>query len=210
MSGSDVQHRHDGALRELDRLRAENERLRTLLALAQRTKTILDPSKPEPPPAGASSPASADEKVALLRRLFRGRDDVYALRWESARTGKSGYAPATAEGWNRLGPKTYLPMSEEAIERHLRGRESIGVYPLLHDDTCWFLACDLDGTTWQLDALALLEACDEQRVPAALERSRSGAGGHVWVFFAAPVAAPTARRLGALLLRAAMSRRGER
>ena len=95
------------------------------------TKTILDPSKPEPPPSGPGSPASADEKVALVRRLFRGRDDVYALRWESARTGKSGYAPATAEGWSRHGPKTYLPMSDEAIERHLRGRESIGVYPLL-------------------------------------------------------------------------------
>ena len=95
-----------------------------------------------------------------MRRLFRGRDDVYALRWESARTGKTGYAPATAEGWTRHGPKTYLPISDEAIERHLRGRESIGVYPLLEDDTCWFLACDLDGKTWRLDALALLEACE--------------------------------------------------
>ena len=117
MSGSDLQHRLDGALREVGRLRGENERLRTLLALAQQTKTILDPSKPEPPPPGTSSPASADEKVALVRRLFRGRDDLYALRWESARTGKTGYAPATAEGWTRHGPKTYLPMSNEAIER---------------------------------------------------------------------------------------------
>lgn len=171
--------RLDGGMRELDQLRAENERLRTLLKLAQRTKTILDPSQPEPALRARSSPASADEKVALVRRLFRGRDDVYALRWESARTGKGGYAPATAEGWNRHGPKTYLPMSDEAIERHLRGRESIGVYPLLKDDTCWFLACDLDGKTWQLDALALLEACAEHGVPAALERSRSGVGGHV-------------------------------
>jgi len=156
MTENDLQPRLDGALREVDQLRAENERLRTLLKLAQRTKTILDPSKPEPPPSGAGSPASADEKVALVRRLFRGRDDVYALRWESTRTGKSGYAPATAEGWSRHGPKTYLPMSDEAIARHLRGRESIGVYPLLADDTCWFLACDLDGATWQLDALAVL------------------------------------------------------
>ncbi|HVC86623.1 MAG TPA: DEAD/DEAH box helicase family protein [Gaiellaceae bacterium] len=209
MPENDLQPRVDGALREVDQLRAENERLRTLLKLAQRTKTILDPSKPEPPPSGPGSPASADEKVALVRRLFRGRDDVYALRWESTRTGKSGYAPATAEGWSRHGPKTYLPISDEAIARHLRGRESIGVYPLLADDTCWFLACDLDGATWQLDALALLEVCDEYGVPVALERSRSGAGGHVWVFFTAPVAASVARRLGALLLRAAMSRRGE-
>ena len=209
MSGSDLQRRLDQVSRELDRLRAENQRLRTLLKLAQRTKTILDPSTPEPPPSGAGSPASAEEKVALVRRLFRGRDDGYALHWESTRTGKSGYAPATAEGWNRHGPKTYLPMSDEAIARHLRGRESIGVYPLLQDDTCWFLACDLDGATWQLDALALLEACDECGVPPALERSRSGTGGHVWVFFTAQVSASAARRLGALLLRTAMSRRGE-
>ena len=209
MSGSDLQRRLDHVSRERDRLRAENERLRTLLALAQQTKTILDPSKPEPALRTSSAPASADEKIALMRRLFHGRDDVYALRWESARTDKSGYAPATAEGWNRHGPKTYLPLGDEVLERHLRGRESIGVYPLLADDTCWFLACDLDGATWQLDALALLEACDEYGVPAALERSRSGAGGHVWVFFADPVTAAAARRLGALLLRAAMTRRGE-
>ena len=209
MSGSDLQRRLDQAPRELERLRAENERLRTLLALAQQTKTILEPSKPEPARRARSAPASAAEKVALVRSLFRSRDDVYALRWESVRTAKCGYAPATAEGWNRHGPKTYLPLDDEAIERHLRGRESIGVYPLLHDDTCLFLACDLDGATWQLDALALLEACAEYEVPAALERSRSGAGGHVWIFFAAPVAAAAARRLGALLLRAAMTRRGE-
>lgn len=144
-----------------------------------------------------------------MRRLYRGRDDVYARRWESARTGKSGYAPATAEGWSRHGSKTYLPLSDEAVAHHLLGRESIGVYPLLEDDTCWFLACDLDGTTWQLDALALLEACEEHGVPAALERSRSGAGGHLWIFFDAPVAASAARRLGAMLLREAMTRRGE-
>ena len=102
-----------------------------------------------------------------------------------------------------------MPLSDESVERHLLGRESIGVYPLLEDDTCCFLACDLDGTTWQLDALALLAAANEHGVPAGLERSRSGTGGHVWVFFAAPVAASAARRLGALLLREAMSRRAE-
>ena len=69
--------------------------------------------------------------------------------------------PAVAGGWGgaRDGPKTYLHLTDETIEEHLRGRESIGIYPLLKDDTCWFLACDLDGKTWQLDAAALLEAC---------------------------------------------------
>ena len=209
MSGSDPEHRLDRALREVERLRAENEQLRTLLSLSQETQTILTRGAPEPPPASTDSPASADEKIALVRRLFGGRDDVYALRWENARTGKSGYVPAVVSGWSRHGPKTYLPLTDEAIEQHLRGRESIGVYPLLTDDTCRFLACDFDGRTWQLDALALLEACAERGVPAALERSRSGDGGHVWVFFSAPVAASSARRLGALLLRDAIDRRAE-
>jgi superfamily II DNA or RNA helicase len=100
-------------------------------------------------------------------------------------------------------------LSDETIEQHLRGREAIGVYPLLADDSCWFLACDFDGGTWQLDALALIDVCSERGVPAALECSRSGEGGHVWVFFSAPVAAGSARRLGALLLREAMTRRAE-
>jgi len=211
MSASDVQQRLDEALSELGRLRAENERLRALLELAQGTRAIIDAGKGGAlrPSLRLDSGAAAAEKVALIRSLFRGRDTVYALRWENARTGKSGYVPATAGGWTKSGPKTYLPLTDEGIVRHLRGRESIGIYPLLEDDTCWFLACDFDGRTWQLDALALLAACAEREVPAALERSRSGEGGHVWVFFSAPVAAGSARRLGALLLGEAMARRAE-
>ncbi len=206
-----MQQRLDEALGELERLRAENGRLRTLLELAQGTRAIIVASK-RPETASSlrlDSGAAASEKVALIRDLFRSRETVYALRWENARTTKSGYVPATAGGWTRSGLKTYLPLTDEAIERHLRGRESIGIYPLFGDDSCWFLACDFDGGTWQLDALALLEACGERGVPAALERSRSGRGGHVWIFFSAPVAAGSARKLGALLLRDAMTRRAE-
>src|SRR5439155_2817587 len=105
-------------------------------------------------------PSSASEKVALVRSLFHGREDVYAVRWENARTGKSGYVPAVAGGWSRNGTNAYLPLSDEPVERHLRGRESIGIYPLLADDSCWFLACDLAGKTWHLNALALLEPCE--------------------------------------------------
>lgn len=211
MSEGEVQHRLDEALSELQRLGAENERLRVLLALERGTRAITAagtdaPPAPRPHPDTGASPT---EKVALIRSLFRGREDVYALRWENARTGKTGYVPAVAGGWTRTGPKRYLPLTDEAITQHLRGREAIGIYPLLEDDTCSFLACDLDGQTWQLDALALFEACAERDVPAALERSRSGEGGHVWIFFSAPVAAGSARRLGALLLRDAMARRAE-
>ncbi len=210
MSGSDVQQRLDEALSELNRLRAENERLQTLLALAQGTRAIANADKGNGRRSShLDSGASAAEKVALIRGLFRGRDDVYASRWENGRTGKSGYVPATAGGWTKTGPNRHLPLIDETIVRHLQGRESIGIYPLLEDDTCWFLAFDLDGKTWQLDALALLGTCVERAVPAALERSRSGGGGHVWIFFSAPVQAASARRLGALLLREAMARRAE-
>ncbi len=208
VSEGDLQRQLEQTSREVERLRAENERLRMLLALAQRTQTVPTSkngngrTRVRPERAAVDSGSEAAKKVALVRGLFRGREDVYALRWENVRTGKSGYAPTVAGGWTgaRNGPKTYLPLSDEAIERHLRGHDSIGVYPLLEDDRCWFLACDLDGRTWQLDAAALFEACVDSGVPAALERSRSGNGAHLWVFLAAPVAAAAARRLGALLL----------
>ena len=217
MCESGLQRRFDQASREVERLRAENERLTALLRLPQggfvvRT-TVARDGRADSTASGSlvHSSSSGAEKIALMRGLFRGRDDVYALRWENACTGQSGYVPAVEGGWGRsgAGSKTYLPLTDEIVEAHLRGRESIGIYPLLQDDTCWFLACDLDGGTWQLDAAALLEACSEKGVAALLERSRSGDGGHVWIFFAAAVAAASARRLGALLLRNAMSRRGE-
>lgn len=206
MSGRDVQHRLAETQSELERLRAENERLRTLLAFAQGVQAVksarTDDSRQS---SHSSSSISAGEKIALIRSLFGGREDVFALRWENARTGKSGYVPATAGGGTKDGPKAYLPLSDDAIVRHLQGRESIGIYPLLEDDTCRFLAFDFDGKTWQLDALAVLESSADHQVQAALERSRSGEGGHVWIFFSAPVAAGSARRLGALLLREAMT-----
>ena len=95
-------------------------------------------------------------------------------------------------------------MSDDAVEGHLRGRHTIGVYPMLPDDTCRFLAADFDKATWQRDAEAFLEACRSKGVPAALERSRSGNGGHVWIFFTEPIPASLARRVGALLLTEAM------
>jgi hypothetical protein len=106
------------------------------------------------------------------------------------------------------------PMSDEVVVKHLRtasGRADfvVGVYPLLSDDRCWFLAADFDERDWSVDALAYLKMCRECGVPAALERSRSGVGGHVWVFFGEPIPARDARRLGAFLLTQAMERRPE-
>ncbi len=104
------------------------------------------------------------------------------------------------------------------IASHLRGDESksridsdfvAGVYPLLFDETCWFLALDFDGESWAPDALAYLETCRAKGVPAALERSRSGNGGHIWIFFSESIPAREARRLGAMLVTETMERRPE-
>ena len=145
---------------------------------------------------------------------------MYARRWES-RDGRVGYVPATPFDWrSRHGanggegariddpPRTFLPVTDAVIEAHLTGRQkTIGVYPLLVDETCWFLAADFDKATWQDDVRAFLKTCVEWQVPAVLERSRSGKGGHVWIFFEAPLSARLARELGTAILTRTMERR---
>jgi superfamily II DNA or RNA helicase len=162
-------------------------------------------------PAVVSSNFSSKEKVKLFRTLFRGREDIYASFWFNERTGKKGYSPVYEDPWSsRQGkPKKYLPLTDEVIIGHLSGEITIGIYPLLKDDTCWFLACDFDKQGWALDALAFLNVCKDYGVPAYLERSRSGNGGHVWTFFSAPVPATAARQLGIRLLKETMVIRAE-
>ncbi len=187
------------------------------------------------PPAIADAPgviaaSSSVEKIALFRRQFAGRADVFPVRWENRKTAKSGYAPACANEWvkgicgkpqvkcGECPHQAFIPVTDDIIEKHLRGGEGVrgsgadfvaGVYPLLPDETCWFLAADFDEESWAADALAVLETCQAKGVPAALERSRSGNGGHVWIFFSEPVPARTARQLGAAMLTETMERRPE-
>lgn len=167
----------------------------------------------------------AEVKVALFRSLFRGREDVYPRRFESRTTGRSGYAPACANEWVRgvcekprikcaeCPNRRFLPLTEEVIRWHLSGRDAqgqpfvAGVYPLLLDETCFFLAVDFDKAEWEKDAIALMDACRRLAIPAALERSRSGRGGHVWLFFDEAVPAGLARRLGSHVLTEAMEGR---
>jgi hypothetical protein len=208
-------------LAELEALRAENARLRGLLGLDARADDLAStgwsptlftsypgPAETEPTVDRSSSRAA---KVALFRSLFAGRDDVYALRWENNRTGKSGWGPAVRGGWAnaRRPDRQYLPLTDQVAESHLAGEVHAGLYPLLSGDTCRLLACDFDGAGWVLDALAYLDAARAAGIPAALERSRSGDGGHVWIFFAGPVPATSARRIGVHLLREAMTVRAE-
>ena len=206
----------DNAKKESARLREENDRLRALLGMPRADEPPLEapieatlfPTREALPEVDVHSPMAS--KVALLRSLFRARDDVYALRWASTRTDKAGYSPDLAGGWaGRGGPRSYLPLTDEVIEEHLVGAKTVGVYPLLKGDTCWFLACDFDGPAWALDALAYVASCRDEGIPAVLERSRSGNGGHAWIFFSGSVPAVSARRLGTYLLRSTMARRAE-
>jgi len=201
---------------ELDQLRRENARLIGLLEAHGIAWRSSEPPQSEPPPdsaqPAASAPGSAEQKVALFRRLFRGRDDVYALRWQSRSGGRSGYAPACANEWQpgvcekpRIScrdchHRKLLPLTDAAIYGHLAGEHTLGLYPLLEDDTCHLLAVDFDEQDWREDARAFLRSCRELAVPAALEISRSGEGAHVWVFFEDAVPAREARQLGAALI----------
>ncbi|MCG5534705.1 TOTE conflict system archaeo-eukaryotic primase domain-containing protein, partial [Ectothiorhodospira mobilis] len=203
----------EGEQEELWRLREENARLKDLLSrhgISWETRGAADPiPAPEktPPPAHFST----EEKIELFSRLFRGRRDVYPQRWESAK-GRSGYSPACANEWkpgichkprvkcSDCSHRQLLPVTDQVIYDHLAGRQTIGVYPLLTNDRCFFLAADLDGPDWQEDARAFMHTCRDLGLPAALEISRSGNGAHIWIFFAEPVPAREARQLGAALI----------
>lgn len=206
-----------GALQiEVDRLRRENEALRQRLDLTlAESQNSYGPAAPELPLAVPALPritnaSPAHEKIALFRSLFRGREDVYAKRWVNERTGKKGYSPDCEGPWLPKGqPRKYLPLTDKVVHEHLAGEKTIGIFPLLKDSTCWFLACDYDKDGWQLDAMTFMEVCGRYQVPAYLERSRSGNGGHVWVFFSAPVSSVQARQLGMRLLRQTMDARAD-
>ena len=148
-------------------------------------------------PSQENSTLSPTAKIALFRSLFRGREDVYPMLWISKKGDRKGYMPACANDGNyslcgkRRSPRikcsdckhqAYLPVSDEVIRDHLQGKQTIGVYPMLPDDTCRFLAVDFDKTSWQDDVTAFRETCYALDLPVAVERSRSGNGAHVWFF----------------------------
>lgn len=220
----DFQMRLKAAQEECQRLREENERLRAMLG--------IDHSLPNNPVSQAipltklSSIATSEvytpeKKIALFRKLFHGREDVFSIRWEGT-GGKSGYSPAGSMDWRaihaakpedrkRVGRKTRIlqPLTDDAIRNHLTGKQTIGIYPLLPDETCWFLAVDFDKKSWMADVAAFAATCRLFQIPGAVERSRSGNGAHVWMFFDGPVSAVDARRLGSALLTSTMENRHE-
>lgn len=193
-------------------------------------KLISDSGTTEPlsfgdAPVTNNSPSI--EKIGLFRRMFAGRPDVFPVRWENRKAGRSGYSPACSNEWAKgicgkpkvkcgeCSHQAFIPPSGDIIEKHLRGGDGrssdfvAGVYPLLQDETCWFLAADFDKESWVDDARALLDTCRANGIAAALERSRSGNGGHVWIFFSEPVPARTARQMGSALVTETMEKRPE-
>ena len=202
---------------ELAALQVEKARLVALLE-AHGIEWRLPGAPVAAVPEREPSKFSTAEKVALFRRLFRGRTDVYPIRWESKTSDKSGYAPACANEWRagvcekprikcgNCSHRVLIPLSDAVIYGHLAGEHTVGVYPLLEDDTCCFLAADFDEADWRDDARAFVQSCEELGVPTALEISRSGDGAHAWVFFASPVAARDARRLGTAIISHTCSR----
>jgi superfamily II DNA or RNA helicase len=188
----------------------------------ERTAAVKVPSGRAGDPTDRHSPI--EKKIALFRRLFRGRSDVFPIRWENRTMGRSGYAPACANEWRRgicEKPKVkcsacpnqaFLPVDDVSIERHLRGTDAdgapfvMGVYPMLADNTCSFLAADFDEGEWRRDAFAFRDSCERHGIPVAIERSRSGNGAHAWIFFNEPIPAALARRLGAFVITDTMER----
>lgn len=202
---------------ELSKLSEENARLKSLLKAhgiaweKEYTNSLGDEISQPSHSENIGQHLTPKAKVELFRKVFRGRNDVYAVRWQSAK-GKSGYSPACGNEWRpgvcgkpqvKCGDcdhRSLLPLIDKVIYDHLAGFHTIGIYPLLSGDGCYFIAADFDDDNWRDDARAFMQSCRELGVTAALEISRSGLGAHVWIFFSEEAPAREARRLGSALI----------
>jgi hypothetical protein len=209
----------EARLRRLDAERAETK------ARAEALRAQLAAFEPPVVPGESlvctTAPRSPAEKVKLFRQLFRGRDDLYPTRFVSKKTGKAGYAPACANKFvaglcelpkvkcGECTNQAFRRVDDESVLGHLQGKHVMGVYPMLPDETCWFLAVDFDKSTWKEDVRAFAETARRMGIPPLVERSRSGNGAHVWFFFSEPVPAVTARKMGCHLITMTMASRHE-
>ena len=160
-----------------------------------------------------------EQKINLLKNIFRAREDVYARYWISRKTGKTGYSPACKNEWVRAICKKpnikcsecpnreLLPITDDILTKHLEDTYSIGIYPMLLDETCYFLAIDFDGDAWTDNIRAFRETCLQKNIPIAVERSKSGNGAHIWIFFEEKIPAGLARKMGSFLITETMTNR---
>lgn len=161
---------------------------------------------------------SNEEKVKIFRDIFKGRTDLYAKRWTSNKTGKSGYSPVCRNEFsiykcdkprikcNECPNRVLEPLTDEIILKHLKGEITIGIYPLLPGDTCNFLAIDFDKKTYEQDVIAFWSTCDELNIPIYVEKSRSGNGAHIWIFLEESMPANVVRKMGNILLTKTMEK----
>ena len=214
----------------IEELERENQELRRQLGYAEPVRpVVMETPKNEmvlETATGIHMRSTPEEKIRLFRSLFRGREDVFARRWYSVQKEKGGYAPVCANEWkygvcikpkgkcSKCENRVLVPLDDAIIYKHLSGKDEngedvIGVYPILPDDTCYFLAIDFDDGAWRENVAVVRSVCVEWEVPCGVERSRSGEGAHLWVFFEDAVSCATARKLGSALLTAAMEREGK-
>lgn len=221
-SYNELLQKYNAALKTITDLQAENRQLKKRLGISENATTANE----EAENTTINKFSSTDEKIALFRKLFCSRDDVFARRWYSKTAGKSGYQPVCENEWAEglCDKKAYkcsacpnrklLPLTDKAIYDHLAGkdeygRDVIGIYPMLDGDTCRFLCADFDDADYEKDVLAYKTVCEELQIPVAIERSRSGSGAHAWILFDEVMLAADARKMGTIILTRAMEKRGE-
>lgn len=175
------------------------------------------------------------DQIDLFITLFHGRTDVYAKRFIN-KAGNVGYSPGCNNFWRQgLCPKrdgkkikcfdcqnrSWIKLSRRLLREHLEGHKPdgtdvIGIYPMLPDETCYFIVFDFDNhdkkketneeegantdNAWMEDVDAMRAICISNGIDSLVERSRSGKGAHVWMFFEEAIPAPLARRFGLALL----------
>lgn len=228
MEYEELHRKYQKLLEENKKLKIENEDFRIQLGLVLplhnsdthlciEEKDLSDLFNDSEQVTNNSSP---QEKIKLFMSLFRGRDDVYAKRWQS-KEGKTGYSPVCLNEWVKgicskpkikcsdCENKNYETLDSSVVDSHLRGKAVFGMYPMLPDETCYFLAIDFDDEGWQKDIKALRDICIKKNIPIVVERSQSGNGAHAWFFFKDRISAADARKFGTLLLTNAMSERHE-
>ena len=213
--------------KRVEELENENRELRRRLGLPDAERSRIDaPERPAIAGAGVHMRSTPEEKIRLFRSLFRGREDVFARRWYSTQKEKGGYSPVCANEWrygicikpkgkcSKCDNRVLLPLDDSVIYKHLSGKDIngqdvIGVYPIMLDDTCYFLAIDFDDGAWAENVAVVRNVCEEWEISCGVERSRSGEGAHLWIFFEDAVPCALARKLGSALLTVAMEREGK-